>query len=136
MARFTKMVDMAKTPEEIKEDLAPMKSEPASVGASTPVYPYGLCISLTEEELEKLDLDPAEAEVGATIHLCAMAKVTSKSESERVNADGSKEQCCRIELQITQLGTEAENEAEFSMAQSAARRKTWYGDEKAEGEAA
>lgn len=71
-----------------------------------PDYPYGLRISLTNEELDKLDLDKADAEVGGTIHGFFMARITSVSENE-VNGG---EKCCRIELQIEDLGIESEDQ--------------------------
>lgn len=94
-----KMVDMVKTPEEMKEGMPMALSDSAM-----PVYPYGLSISLTQDELEKLDLE-SDCEVGEVIHLVAMAKVTSKSESETTD-----EKKCRIELQIVMLGLEDEDE--------------------------
>ena len=105
---FRKMVDLARTPAEIREDI---KSTIAPTMASAPVYPYGLCLSLDEDILEKLGLGDEELpEVGDMIHLVAMARVTSCSESERENAKGEKEKCCRIELQITHLAAEDEDD--------------------------
>jgi hypothetical protein len=122
MAGFSTMIDMARDQEEIKEDMPKAIEAP-----SAPVYPYGLCISLTEEELEKLGLDGELPKVGMMIHFVAMAKVTSVSQNERVEADGTKENCCRVELQITHLATENEDEEATEM-----RHKAWYGgDEKA-----
>jgi len=78
------------------------------VASCQPTYPYGLCISLTEEELEKLGLDEELPPIGATLHFMAMAKVTSVSQNERTCADGTTERCCRVELQIQQMSTEHE----------------------------
>jgi hypothetical protein len=103
---FHKMVDMARTPAEIKKDLAPIAMP--SPDATAQVYPYGLCLSFDQDILDKLELDGA-CSVGDTIHLVAFAKVTSCSENERERADGTKEKCCRIELQITQLAVEDED---------------------------
>lgn len=97
MARFRAMKDMARTTEEKVEAMMP------TVPADMPDYPYGLCISLTEAELEKLGLDD-ECEVGDMIHLFAMAQVTSVSKTQN---DGGN--CCRIELQVTHLGCEDED---------------------------
>ena len=71
-----------------------------------PDYPYGLRITLTDKELDKLGLDHSAAEVGGTIHGFFMARITSVSENE-VTAG---EKCCRIELQIEDLGIESEDE--------------------------
>jgi hypothetical protein len=99
--RIAKMVDMAMTKESKDKYLGmPM---PADQPANGPVYPYGLCISLTHDDLEKLDLDD-NPEVGDLIHVVAMAKVTSVS--KRDTQDGKCD--CRIELQITHLGLEDE----------------------------
>jgi len=64
------MVDMAITPEEQDEDASPLK--PAIVAgnaavAKAPIYPYGLCISLCDRELDKANLDPKDLKVGDTI---------------------------------------------------------------------
>jgi len=121
MPGFSTMTDMARDPEEIKEDMPKTIEAP-----SAPVYPYGLCISLTEDELEKLGLDGDLPEVGMMIHLSAMAKVTSVSQNERDMGDGTKKNCCRVELQITHLATENEDEEDKAM-----RHKAWYGEKAA-----
>jgi hypothetical protein len=69
-----------------------------------PTYPYGLCISLTEKELAKLDLDD-DASVGDTIHIFALAKVTSVSKHQGQQGAAS----TRIELQITHIALEDED---------------------------
>lgn len=94
MASVRRMRDMERSPE---EKFAAIPS-PAQND-----YPYGLCISLTEQELEKLDLEP-DCEVGDMIHGFFMAKVTSVSKND---VDGKK--TCRVELQITHLGLEDED---------------------------
>lgn len=79
---------------------------PMSVGMSPkPDYPYGLRISLTDKELRKLGVDPEEACVGGTVHLFAMAEITSVSKND--TGDGP---CCCVELQIQKLGVESEDE--------------------------
>lgn len=71
-----------------------------------PDFPYGLRISLCEQELKKLKLDIPEAEhIGGLVHGHFMARVTSISTEQR---DG--EQCCRVELQIEDLAIESEDE--------------------------
>lgn len=102
MSRFHKMVSMERTPED-KEEIA----EEAMPGpANVPDVPYGLCLCLTEQELEKLDLDD-ECEVGDMIHLFAMARVTSISKND--TGTGTK---CRIELAVTDLAVEDEDDEE------------------------
>ena len=72
-------------------------------------YPYGLCISLGNNELEKLGLDPEDCEVGDMLHIHALAKVTSVSCHDREGQDG---ECHRIELQITHFMDDVEDEDE------------------------
>lgn len=126
MAGFAKMVDMARTPAEVKEDIAKSMPSAGSIEkGSAPVYPYGLCISLDEEGLAKLKIEGDLPDVGETVHFCALARVTSASETEQETGAGEKKVCRRVELQITNLGLEledAENET--------ARRERFYGAEK------
>lgn len=98
MKRVAPMVDMRKTPAEVEEDSIPS-------AADQPAYPYGLSISLCQDELEKLGLDHTDFEVGDLVHFHAMSVVTSVSSSQ--NEGGN---TCRVELQITHLS--AEDEAE------------------------
>lgn len=132
MAAFTAMIDMAKTPDDVKKEVADMGGMAvAPAKPSVMTYPYGLCLSLEDEQLAKLGLDKDEMpSVGDMIHLCAMAKVTNVSSSEREMTDGSKNECRRIELQITHLATENEEDentaAQAEMDRSEARRKRFY----------
>lgn len=98
------LIDMAKTPQEYAEE----KAEVSAPEYNPPKYPYGLCICLDEEMLAKLGLPLPE--VGDTIDLCAFAKVTSVSSNENENGASS-----RVELQITHLGLEEEEEDEEGM---------------------
>lgn len=123
---FTKMIDMAKSPSDVKKEL---KSYPsvAAPDMSVPSYPYGLCLSLGEDELDKLEIE-GDCSVGDIIHLCALARVTSCSESETEGPGGEKKRSRRIELQVTHLATENED-AENSAAARAEKR---YGDDEGE----
>lgn len=104
---FQKMVDMAKTPADVKQELKDMPS--CGPSGSTSVYPYGLCMSWDEEILDKLGLGDELPEVGDIIHIVMMAKVTSVSESETETTDGARKKRCRIELQGTHVATENED---------------------------
>lgn len=95
---FRRMADMEMTPAEKVEDMMP-----SAIGTPRD-YPVGLTITLTDKELEKLDCDD-ECEVGDMIHLFAMAEVTGVNKTQR-NGENS----VRIELQITHLGIEDEDE--------------------------
>jgi CRISPR/Cas system-associated endonuclease Cas3-HD len=99
MERVPPMVDMRRTPEEAEEYAIPSPMD-------QPAYPYGLSISLCQDELEKLGLDHTDFEVGDLVHFHAMSVVTSVSSSQ--NEGGN---TCRVELQITHM-TSAEDESD------------------------
>src|ERR1700752_2842925 len=108
--RFAKMVDMARTPAEVKEEIAETAAcAPIDAKRTAPVYPYGLCLSLDEEVLEKLGIKELP-DVGETVHFAALARVTAASESEHETEGGEKETHCRVELQITNLALESEDD--------------------------
>lgn len=120
MAEVTKMVDMALSPQEAMESTMPMSM------ANAPRYPYGLCLSLCQDELEKLGLDAGDMEVGDVIHLHALAKVTSCSENETESGSN-----CRVELQIVMMDIESEdeeNEEADQVMSAKKRRSTLYKD--------
>lgn len=128
---FNTMIDMAKSPEEVKEETK--MSVPAMGAAlSAPMYPWSLCIRLEDDTLEKLGLDGEMPSVGEMIHLCAMAKVTSVSENEMEDGNGGKKSRRCIELQITHLATESEDDENDRAAESQkARQGRFYGGDKA-----
>ncbi len=133
MGSFQAMVDMAKSPAEVKDDL---KSIPiaSSSKPSVPSYPYGLCISLNEDDLAKLGMDDGDLPaIGEMIHLAAMAKVTSVSENQTTAEDGAVKKCCRIELQITHLATENEDEKTVRDEATEQRRGRFYGSVDGDG---
>lgn len=78
-----------------------------------PNYPYGLRLSLDQDTLEKLGLDPAEAvgNIGGYVMIHAMACIkyatVSAEESEK---DG--EPRARIELQIEEMCIDCDEEEE------------------------
>lgn len=111
------MVSMAKTPEDIAKSMMPMMPDGPSQ------YPYGLCISLNHDDLAKLGLD-ADCQVGDMVHLFAMAKVTSVSS----NASESSESC-RIELQITDLAVEDEDNEDAEPASQKRASKRYGSDD-------
>ena len=102
MASFTHMTDLTRSDEEKhKEHMASILASPMD---HMPDVPPGLCICLTETELEKLDLDD-DAEVGDYLHGRFMARVTSVSKND--SGGGAK---CRIELSLIALAID-ENES-------------------------
>lgn len=128
---FAKMLNMARSPQEMKEDNE--KNNPQSTKLSGPLYPYGLCLSLDKDTLEKLGLDGKLPTVGEVLQFSAMAKVTSVSENEREDAEGNKTADCRVELQITDMGIPG-MEADQAVERSEARRERFYsGDDNDDG---
>jgi hypothetical protein len=97
MHKMRTMVSMELADEDKIDACLPMPCE-------KPDYPYGLRISLSEKELEKLQLDCEEAVAGGIFHGHFMARITSVSKEER---DGKK--TCRIEAQIEDLAIESED---------------------------
>lgn len=103
------MVDMALSTKEQAEITQP----------DPPKYPYGLCISLCQDELDKLNIDQADVEIGSTLHLFCLAKVTSKSCSDNEISGPT----CRVELQIVSIAAEDEDEENET---AAAKMKKLY----------
>lgn len=84
-----------------EEKLDTMACQPAAL-ADAPEYPWGLRLTLTHRELEKLGLE-ADCSVGDVIDLRAFACVTGVYRTE--TAMGPED---RVELQITDLAVENE----------------------------
>lgn len=114
MRKIPAMVDLAKTPADAKADAAP----------SQPIYSYGLCIALCDEELGKLGLSDDLPEVGDMLHMHCMAKVTSVSQHDTESG-----KCCRVELTITNMVAEDEDEENEEMESTPGpeRRRKLYG---------
>jgi hypothetical protein len=90
-------------------DMVSMEREVETTGypVSISPYPYGLRLNLTQDELAKLgytELPPA----GTELRLEAVGCVV-RSSSEDPDADGDIDYLC-VEVQITQLGVEQEEE--------------------------
>lgn len=86
------LVNLANSPEEAKEQGAICTSE-----GEGPKYPYGLCLDLNDDVLEKLGITSLPP-VGTVMHITAMAKVTRVSEHEN---EKESERC--VGLQITDM---------------------------------
>jgi hypothetical protein len=108
MDHLPKMVDMALPPNETvdKNVIAPGPPTDAGDEPVGPRYPWGLSVTLNDESLAKLDLEAANFSLGEIWHLFAFAKVTSVSAS----SDDQGNICNRVELQITQIAGENEDE--------------------------
>lgn len=115
---FGKMVDMALMPKEQEKD------SPAPIGYSmplesgAPVYPWGLSITLGDEQLEKLGLEPPE--VGDLLDSRMMLKVTSVSVNETTSG-----KCCRVEAQIIMMAVEDEESEELPQSRRKLRPLTY-----------
>jgi hypothetical protein len=123
-----KLVDMARSADEVKKDLASVAPSPNAEG---PLYSYGLCISLDEQDLKKLKLYDNKPSVGDLLHFTAMAKVTSVSEHESETASGEKRSHCRVELQVQQMGVPEDESREMPREKRMASR---YGKDDDEGD--
>ena len=100
------MTDMAKSEEDVAKDSSPLMM-------SENKYPYGLRISLSQDDLEKLGVDHADFEIGDVFPLDILAKVVSKSANE---TEGGEENCC-VSLQITHISAEEEETDEEEEAE-------------------
>ena len=72
----------------------------APLPVDKPEFPYGLRITLTGDELAKLDLDQSGAFVGGIIHGHFLGRITC------VRCDGDSS---RVEVQIENLAIESED---------------------------
>lgn len=94
---FDKMVSMQKTPMKMEQDAISVPQEC--------IYPYGLSITLGDEEIEKLgiDCDDEECLVGNYVHGHFLAEVTGYHKSD--TSDGTKR---TLNIQVTHLELESE----------------------------
>ena len=76
----------------------PAEQEPETMMSEPSPYPYGLCLRLEEDSVEKLGLDELP-EVGTEVTIQAKAIVRSTNE---MNREG--EMYRSLELQITDMG--------------------------------
>lgn len=98
-----KMVDLLETPKQEQNAGYGMTSPAMPMVDNKPRYPYGLCIELNEEVMEKLGIDELP-EVGTMIHGVYMAKVTS------IRANATEENSSKgMSLQITHMALEDED---------------------------
>ena len=99
MEKFPNLVSM-----EIDPPAPPEESEIAT--PAYPVYPCGMSVCFEEQQLEKLDVDTDDWEVGDVFRADVAFKITSKSENE--STDGKRR---RVEAQIIAMQGEEEEEA-------------------------
>lgn len=77
---------------------------PEPIRPMKPDFPWGLRITLTSDELDKLELDPKDAFVGGMVHGHFMARITSVSSNCEPCEDNH-----RVEMQIENLAIESED---------------------------
>ncbi|MBF8258368.1 MAG: bbp20 [Actinobacteria bacterium] len=90
---MTKMVSMKMSKKETEKATEPIPSE-------GPEYPYGLCLNLEKEQIEKLGLGTPKA--GSTLMLHAMVEVKSITVTDEKDGKGYKS----LSLQITDMALE------------------------------
>lgn len=93
MPHGTKMASM-KIDKEERE-----KRYKETVAVDAPSYPYGLCLHLDDEAMEKLGMATLP-QVGKQVLVYALADVTSVSEHESEGSNGKRQS---VSLQITDL---------------------------------
>ena len=71
----------------------------ATIATESPAYPYGLCLTLDDDALEKLGLEADDFAVGKSMTLVANVDVTSVSSYESKGTDARES----VSLQITDL---------------------------------
>lgn len=77
---------------------------PCGPAGDRPRFPYGLHISLTEKELEKMGFDPSSFMIGGVIHIHALARI----DGINVN-DSERGSTCSISAQIEDMDIESED---------------------------
>lgn len=110
MEKIPAMTSMAKDAKEV-DDIP-------TVADCVPMYPYGLCISLCQDELEKLGYEASDFDPEDIVHLHCLAMVTSVSTSKSASGDD----CSRIELQITNIACESEDEENEEVESKGSKR--------------
>jgi len=96
---MAKMVDMMRDESDEESGLSAM---PSDVGQ----YPYGLCLNLDKDELDKLGITTLPP-IGCEVHIVAVGKVTRVSQSAAEIPGGTDEQTS-IAIQITMMSAALE----------------------------
>lgn len=101
---------MAYTKAELKERNSP---KACSIEYGGNKYPYGLCINLESQALDKLGLESLP-KPGTKMQLTATVVVTSASLNQRQDGEDSK----RLELQIEKMGLTKGSDAAIAALES------------------
>ena len=100
------MVSLARSPEDLKKDPSYGTLMPMETSSERPVYPWGVCFSLDDETLDKLDLD-CDCSAGDEIEMKVRFKVTDVG--ERDTTQGVKR---RMELQAVAIKVLGDSDSE------------------------
>lgn len=111
---MTKLIDMAYTKAELKEEKSEMCCGPD--GQPAP-YPWGLCIRLEKKELDKLGMKQLP-DIGEEFHFMAVAKVTSVNQSAREGQDEETSVGLQITMMQVVLQEPAEKKSESAAEES------------------
>lgn len=95
-----------KSMELLDEEMADMVTPFDIPMAHRPQFPYGLRISLSHVELDKLGVTTEGLEKGDVLELTVLARVTDDPMTT-IRGDDVE---CRLELQIEQIANDVENE--------------------------
>ena len=98
------MQSMALDDEESYDTAMPIASD------MKPDFPWELRLTLTDVTMKKLGIDPAEAlqGIGGMVQIHALARITSASMNQSEDGDP----CCRVELQIEDMGVDGDDTVE------------------------
>ena len=108
------LVDMKLTPKEVKKE----KAENCVGGV--PPYPWGLCLRLEKEDLDKLKF-PKLPQVGDEFHITAVGIVTSVSSSMRDQKD--EEKTVSIQIKMLDMASEGPDDKDSPAKENAEDRK-------------
>lgn len=99
------MVSMKRDPKSVREEAA------APMETMAPDYPWGLCLNLQSEELDKLGMTKLPT-VGEEMELRVMVKVTRVEQSAASNMAGKTDESRRVGLQITHINMDNDEDDE------------------------
>lgn len=85
------LINMTLTQDEAKQE--------NEVNSDPPKYPWGLCLTLNDDSLDKLGMDKLP-EIGTKMRLVAMVEVTGVSAS---TYQGAEEKRSSVDLQVTDM---------------------------------
>lgn len=98
--KMPKMASLKRTESDKRKDMG----EPASIESIAPDYPWGTCLHLDRDEMEKIGIAKLP-DVGTEYTIVAKVKVTSVRQSAAESAPGrDPDESMSMDLQITDMG--------------------------------